>query len=88
VRTCNVKITAQADGRGTVEVDGHALKGVQEFALRAGARRVPELEIDLEIFDVSTFAEAEVLVPSDTAESLVALGWTPPPEQEVDGAAP
>ena len=83
-----VKITTGADGRGSIELDGQPLQGVLSFALRAGVGEWPELELEVAVHDVSTFAEAIVLVPSDTAETLVALGWKPPPEQEVDGAAP
>lgn len=79
----DVKIMAGADGRGTIEVDGQVLQGVTSFVLRAGVGEIPELELDVAVYDVSTFAEASVLIPPSTAETLVALGWTPPPEQEV-----
>ncbi|MFD9444958.1 hypothetical protein [Streptomyces sp. NPDC060001] len=86
--THDVKITTRASGCSSIELDGQPLRGVRSFVLRAGAGERPELELEVLVHDISTFAEAIVLVPSDTAETLVALGWKPPPEQEVDSAAP
>lgn len=86
--THGVKITVGAVGTGSIELDGQPLRGVRSFVLRGGVGERPELELDVAVHDVSTFAETIVLVPSDTAATLVALGWTPPPEQEVDDAAP
>lgn len=81
--TRKVEITAE-DGRAVVLVDGQRIGGVQDFTLTGAAGEVPQLTLELATYDVSTFAEADVLVPADTAAALVALGWTPPDGQEVE----
>jgi len=79
----NVKVSVDARGLGRVEVDGHDLKGVRGFTLTSEVGCLPQITLDLHVYDVSTFAEADILVPSGVAETLVALGWTPPHGQEV-----
>lgn len=85
--TRNVKLSVDATGRGKVEVDGQDLKGVRGFTLNSEVGCLPQLTLDLHIYDVSTFAEADILVPRDVADTLVALGWTPPQGQEVSSDA-
>lgn len=82
------KIQLNADGSGTVEVDGQLLRGVQSLRIDGELQCMPQVTLELQLYDVSTVAEAQILVPADTVETLVALGWTPPPEQEVDGGTP
>lgn len=81
--TPKVKITADAIGQGSIEVDGQDLKGVRGFTLSSEVGCVPQITLDLHVYDVSTFAEADILVPANVAATLVKLGWTPPPGQEV-----
>lgn len=84
----NAKINLAGSGSGTIEVDGQPLRGVRSLTLTSEAGCRPTLTLELLLHDVSTMAEALVLIDDDTAATLVALGWTPPPEQEVptDGA--
>lgn len=79
----NVQISVDAVGQGKIRVDGHDLRGVRGFTLTSEVGCLPQITLDLHVYDVSTFAEADILVPSDAAETLVKLGWTPPPGQEV-----
>lgn len=79
----NVQISVDAIGQAKITVDGHDLKGIKGFALTSEVGCLPQITIDLHVYDVSTFAEADILVSSDVTETLVALGWTPPPGQEV-----
>lgn len=79
----NVKISVDAVGQGRIEVDGQGLEGVRGFTLTSEVGCVPQITLDLLVYDVSTFAEADILVSSDVAQTLVRLGWTPPPGEEV-----
>lgn len=79
----NVQISVDATGQGKIQADGHDLKGVRGFTLVSEVGCLPQITLDLHVYDVSTFAEVDILVSSDVAETLVALGWTPPPGQEV-----
>jgi hypothetical protein len=78
----NAKINLTGSGSGTIEVDGQHLHGVRSLTLTSEAGNRPTLTLELRLYDISTMAEAIILVPDDVAETLVALGWTPPPEQE------
>lgn len=79
----SAKLNLTGDGSGTIEVDGQPLHGVRSLTLTSEAGYEPTLTLELRLYDVSTMAEAAILVPDDVAETLVKLGWTPPPEQEV-----
>ena len=81
------KIHLDSAGTGAIEVDGHKLRGVRSFTLDGEYGHRPQLTLELLLHDVSTVAEARVLVTEDVAATLVSLGWTPPPEQEVPDAA-
>ncbi len=82
------KLRLDSAGTGTVEVNGQRLRGVRGLTLTSEVGEVPQLTLELLLHDISTIAEARVLIDDATAETLVALGWTPPPEQEVPDAAP
>ncbi|HEY8985661.1 MAG TPA: hypothetical protein VIU15_39585 [Streptomyces sp.] len=83
MRERSAKLSLTGHGAGTIEIDGQPLRGVRSLTLTSEAGARPTLTLDLLVHDVSTFAEAVVLIDDDTAATLVALGWTPPPEQEV-----
>lgn len=84
-RTVNIHL--DGTGSGTIEVNGQPLRGVRSLTLNSEAGQRPEITLELLLHDISTVAEARVLVTDDVAATLVALGWTPPPEQEVPDAA-
>lgn len=75
------RIRLDADGRGTVEVDGqdlsHATRGL---SLHASVDARPQLLLDLRI-DTSeiTAEDIDIHIPAASYSALVALGWTPPP---------
>lgn len=83
-RTASIHLDSA--GSGTITVDGHQLRGIRSLTLDAAAGEVPQLTLELRLLDVSTMAETSVLIDDDTAATLVALGWTPPPDQEVPDA--
>lgn len=77
------KIHLDGAGFGTIELDGQKLRGVRSLRLDSEAGSRPQLTLELLLHDVSTMAETLILIDRNTAATLVALGWTPPPEQEV-----
>ncbi|MDX3637688.1 hypothetical protein PV728_47460 [Streptomyces europaeiscabiei] len=81
----SAKISLTEVGSGVIEVDGQRIRGVRSLKLESEAGDRPVLTLELVVHDVSTMAEALVLIDDQTAATLVALGWTPPPEQEVSG---
>jgi len=64
------------DGQGTVELDG-----VRKLVLDAGVGVRPRLTVELLVHEIEVDGKTEVTVPVKTREALVALGWTPPPEE-------
>lgn len=67
-----------------VEVNGHDVSSaVRTVDLRFEAGNVPQVDLELAVVEVQEFAseEAELLIPSDVHDALVALGWTPPPDK-------
>ncbi|MFB7278061.1 hypothetical protein ACFCZV_13215 [Streptomyces hydrogenans] len=79
----NARIDLNAIGMGSIEVDGVPLKGIRSLSLDATVDERPVLRLELAVHDISTVAETLIHIPGDTAATLVALGWTPPPGQEV-----
>jgi len=82
VTTRTARLHLRGDGTGTVELDGRQLPGVRAVTLSASVDKVPVLELDLIAYEVTTDAEAEVVIPDRTREALLALGWTPPVEEQ------
>lgn len=80
----NARIELNAIGDGSIEVDGVPLHGVRALSLEAGLGERPELRLELVVHDISTVAETAIHIPDETAATLVALGWTPPPGQTVE----
>ncbi|MER6515083.1 hypothetical protein [Nonomuraea sp. NPDC001636] len=79
----NARIELNAVGMGSITVDGVPLRGVRSLSLDAEVGERPILRLELAVHELSTVAETVIHVPDDTAATLVALGWTPPPGQEV-----
>lgn len=77
----HVSINVTGPGRGKVALDGQEIAGVQGITF--GARRD---ELSLVVLDVAVITgdisgEMVAVLPEGTAETLIALGWTPPDEQ-------
>ena len=72
--------------RGTITVDGKQLTGVTGFTLSHSVLdAIPKLEVELLVIeDAALCEEAHVTIPDRTRETLIALGWTPPTDD--DGA--
>ncbi len=79
----NARIELSAAGLSSITVDGLPLKGVRALSLDADMDERPVLRLELAVHDISTLAETLIHIPDGTAATLVALGWTPPPAQEV-----
>lgn len=77
------KLRISSDGIvGNVQLDGqdvsHALAGLK---LRMAAGELPQATLDVLVHDLSTEVEARVVIPQETRDLLVRLGWTPPAEE-------
>ncbi|MFE1349334.1 hypothetical protein [Streptomyces sp. NPDC058757] len=81
IRTARIELNGF--GQGSIEVDGVPIGGVRSLSLDATVDDRPVLRLELAVHDISTVAETLIHIPDDTAATLVALGWTPPPGQEV-----
>lgn len=80
----HVEITDDGGGRGTVTVDGHDLsRAVQRVSVNLAAGGTAEIELDLAVLEVTRLnvLGAQVVIPGDTRDALVKLGWTPPEER-------
>jgi len=75
-----VKLDIEAPGRGTIEVDGQRLTGVRGIHIDGRYGHIPRVTLDLLVHEIDGTVEAEVIVPDRTAQTLIALGWTPPGE--------
>lgn len=78
-------VEIRTDGtRGQVLIDGHDIaRAVTGLTFTAGIDQpCPTLCLDLQLIDVTEVGspETEVLLGDGVAETLKALGWTPPEE--------
>lgn len=81
-------VRAQLDPFASViTVDGQPLAGVRRATFVTEVGHLPTLTIDLSLRGAEVDGQMHVTVPPATAAALVALGWTPPPGQEVPDAA-
>lgn len=84
----HARISLDALGAGTVEVDGHDISdAVRGFTLSGKVGHRPRLDLELCVYtSEASSGDVQVHIPDDTAATLVALGWTPPPRLvKVDG---
>lgn len=84
--TRTARISLDAIGCGTVEIDGHDVSHtVRGLTLTSEVGCVPQLVLDLATHTSEIDGQAHVHIPADTAAALVDLGWTPPDDgQPVD----
>ncbi|MCM2580458.1 hypothetical protein [Streptomyces meridianus] len=71
-------------GSTNVLLDGRDIgRGLTGLTLTLAHDRVPHVELDLVVVDATRVGsvEAEVVLGSGVADTLVALGWTPPAEE-------
>lgn len=75
----NVEIHVTGPGRGTIHVDGERLRGVTGFTAAGSAKNLLRVTVDLVVQTGVIDGRAVILLGKGTAESLLKLGWTPPP---------
>lgn len=76
-----VEIHQESPYKYRVLVDGVDIaRSLTRLTLRMGVGEIPELDLGLQVIDVTQLGsiEAEVLLGAGVHEALVALGWTPP----------
>ena len=78
----SVQIALDARGHGTVKInDMDISRVVRGLTLHAQVDELPTIELELTVFDISTYAEARLCIPEAAAAVLVSMGWTPPDDQ-------
>lgn len=73
-------------GYGSIVIDGHDVaNSTRGFVLCSRAGDVTVLELDLLLIDRTKLnAEVDVVVPAETRDILIKLGWTPPYGQSLN----
>jgi len=79
-------IAVQSPGRATITVDGQELHGVTGIKFGANRGELATLILDMPLLTFDLDSDAVITVPEETAEALLALGWTPPAEQPYGGS--
>ncbi|MGW3847175.1 hypothetical protein [Streptomyces fagopyri] len=77
----NVSINITGPGRGTVALDGQEIAGVQGITFGARLDELALVVLDVRVLTATVEGEMIAVLPDGTAETLIALGWTPPAEQ-------
>lgn len=79
--THRVQIEHTTPGHARVLLDGHDIShAVRAMTWEFEVDHVPQLILDLPIHDITSLdsEDTEILIPDDTREALIKLGWTPP----------
>ncbi|PBC80123.1 hypothetical protein BX265_4959 [Streptomyces sp. TLI_235] len=85
-RTAHVQLGGSVGlGKGTVSVDGVELRGVRSVSVEGAVGVIPRLVVEVVLHEAVVDGELLITVPPKTAATLAALGWTPPPDQPLDG---
>jgi hypothetical protein len=74
----NVVLHITEPGRGTLEVEGHPLKGIVGISLTHRVTEFARLTVELVMHEIEVDGQMQVMVPEKTRDSLVALGWVEP----------
>ncbi|MFI9339977.1 hypothetical protein ACIG0D_01675 [Streptomyces sp. NPDC052773] len=82
----NVSISVTGPGRGEVILDGERVEGVRGITFGARVDEMALVVLDVLVPTAQIDGEMIVTVPERTAETLIALGWTPPAEQPYGGS--
>lgn len=67
---------------GSVQLEGHDISNATaglDIRMRPGC--LPEVRLDVILYDLTSEVETTVTVPDATRDLLVRLGWTPPAEE-------
>jgi hypothetical protein len=82
-RKASIKLTPGCGPGTEVVVGGFDLTNVC-FGLRvtADVNEIPRLELDLRVLEFELVGEARIRIPPATSDALIALGWTPPPDDQ------
>lgn len=75
--TVSVALTEHGT-HGRVYIDGTELQGIRGLDLKARVGNVATLELDLITYEAEVDGDLRVIVPEETRQTLVVLGWTPP----------
>ena len=82
----NIKIKLGELGfDSTIELDGTDLShAVRRIDVSAQPGNLTQVTLDLGVVEVQRLdaEKADVLIPDDAKDALIALGWTPPQEAE------
>lgn len=75
-----IKLEGPTATSGHIKLDGTDVSsGVRGFVLRSEVGELTRLELDVLVLDTQQFdGEVSVIIPDETREALIAIGWTPP----------
>lgn len=79
MKTRHLQITRD----NAIHVDGHDIsRSVTGYRINHEAGQPPEIELALLTHTAEVDAQAVVVVPAATRDTLILLGWTPPEEDQ------
>jgi hypothetical protein len=80
----HITITPGFGTGSRVEIDGHDItNAVRGLTIHGEAGSLADITLDLLILDVTEMQDehARIFIPEETRAALLALGWTPPPDE-------
>lgn len=84
-KSVEIHMPGAAGNRGDFTIDGERVGGITGFTLTSPENftSCPTLTLDLGVYPVDYFGEANVYVKDTVRETLIKFGWTPPADEAV-----
>lgn len=79
----HVSIAVTGPGQADISLDGTPIQGVRGVTFGASVDEFALVVLDVNVPTATVDGEMIAVLPEGTAETLIALGWTPPAEQPV-----
>ncbi|MFI6814442.1 hypothetical protein ACIBG7_18670 [Nonomuraea sp. NPDC050328] len=73
---------------GTIEIDGQPVRGVRGIKVETDINSLTTVTLDVIVRGLDLDSLAHVDVPEKTRETLIALGWTPPTNEQTEPSLP
>jgi len=77
----HVSIAVTGPGQADISLDGTPLRGVRGVTFGATVDEFALVVLDVNVQTATIEGEMVATLPEGTAETLIAMGWTPPAEQ-------
>ena len=82
----HVSVNITGLGQGEITLDGQRLRRVQGVTFGARVDEMALIILEVAVPTATVEGEMVAVLPEGTAETLLALGWTPPDEQTLGGS--